>query len=171
MSVTTTALDALLGGGLGALARLAPEVIAIFDKRNERRHEKEMAKLNLEFEKTRHENAMDIKDLEVEQSKFGTAMTALTASIQSQAQHTGVRWVDALSATVRPVITYWLFFIYACVKIAVFSVYQSQGLPADQALVAIWGPDDTAMLSAVLTFWYVGRVWERDTTRNFRLSR
>ena len=33
------ALDAIFGGILGGVARLAPEVLNFFDKKNERKHE------------------------------------------------------------------------------------------------------------------------------------
>jgi hypothetical protein len=168
MSILTSGVDALAGGVVGALARLAPEVLSILDKRNERKHEREMTELNMKFEELRHKNAVDIKDLDIEQARFTAAMPVLQTSIQAQAQQTGVKIIDALSATVRPVITYWLFFIYALVKVGIYSTYVNAGVAADQAMVALWGPEDTAMLSAVLTFWYVGRIWERDTVRDFR---
>lgn len=168
MSILTSGIDALAGGVVGALARLAPEVLSILDKRNERKHEKEMTELNMKFEELRHQNAVDLKDLDIEQSRFAAAMPVLQSSIQAQAQQTGIKFIDALSATVRPVITYWLFFIYALVKVGIYSTYVNAGVAADQAMVALWGPEDTTMLSAVLTFWYVGRIWERDTVRDFR---
>jgi hypothetical protein len=47
VSILTSGIDALAGGVVGALARLAPEVLSILDKRNERKHEKEMTELNM----------------------------------------------------------------------------------------------------------------------------
>lgn len=170
MSVVTSAIDALAGGALGALARLAPEVLAIVDKRNERKHEKEMLKLNIELEDKRHAQAMDIKDLEVESAQFAATMPVLQTAIEAQGKPTGVRWIDAFSATVRPTITYWIFGIYSVVKMAIYSVYQSQGIAADQALVAMWGPEDSTILSAVIMFWFVGRVWDRNTKNDYRKS-
>jgi len=36
-----------------------------------------------------------------------------------------------------------------------------QGGAWKEVLVSVWNKDDMAMLMMILTFWFVGRVWER----------
>lgn len=161
------ALEAVVGGALGALARLAPEVLNFLDRKNERKHELAMAKQNLEITKLQNEGQLAIADREVEGKQFVSAMEAMKIGIEAQARPTGIKWIDAFSATVRPIITYWVFGLYSAVKTAQLHL-ALESAEWHKAILVIWSDNDVAMLSAVLTFWFVGRVWDRTDLRSFK---
>lgn len=76
---------------------------------------------------------------------------------------TGIHWVDALSGSVRPMITYAFFTLYVLVKCAQFSILLSPALPwqnnlsVAQALVSLWTEEDIAIFSAIMAFWFGSR--------------
>lgn len=157
-------LESILGGVLGTLSRLAPEVLGFLDKKNERKHELALGDQQYRVAELQFRSQAAIKDLEVEQAQFTSAMSALQESIKSQGTQTGIKFIDGLTALVRPTITFWIFTLYSLVKIAALGIaLETQKLA--EAVLSVWGPDDAAMLSTVIMFWFVGRVWDRKQPR------
>jgi hypothetical protein len=68
--------------------------------------------------------------------------------IQDQAAAAAKRWpvVAALAALVRPTVTWALLALYVAIRLAAQQTY---------------GEADIELLSSVLAFWFLGRVWER----------
>ena len=152
-------LETLGGGLLGGLFRLAPEVIKIFDAKNERSHELSMLQAEMEFAKLNAEREMH---------KTNAAMTiaeldAVSAALKEQGQTArAAGWfVAAISALVRPLVTYWFVIMYSLVKIVGIYLAVKTGGFWTEVLVKSWNTEDMAILSMILTFWFVGRVYER----------
>ena len=59
--------------------------------------------------------------------------------------NTGIRWVDALNGTVRPVIAYSFFALYAVVKVMQFS--------ADLPWL-LWTEEDQAIFAGIISFYF-----------------
>ena len=154
-------LETILGGALGGILRLLPEVLKFFDSKNERSHELRMGEQNLRLTELQQKGQLAIADRTAEQAQFVSAMEAMQKGIEAQGKPTGIGWVDAMSATVRPVLTYWIFALYAAVKTALLAMSIEAHVSVESALAASWTAADDAMLSAVLTFWFVGRVWDK----------
>jgi hypothetical protein len=154
----------LVGGGLlgsifGGLFRLAPEVLKFLDKGNERKHELAMFTLQTDLEKVKGNFRMEEKyaDYSTEQLK---AIQAAFKEQATTAKEAG--WfVAAVSALVRPGITWALFFMYATVKAAGLTIAISSGAPWHDVVLKGWSADDFAMLNMCLTFWFVGRSIEK----------
>jgi hypothetical protein len=89
------------------------------------------------------------------------AIEALKEAVASQGRPSGVRWADALSTTVRPVVTYLFVLMYAGVKVSTFVGSVQTGVGFGAALLAAWTAADQALLSGILNFWFISRVWER----------
>lgn len=153
-------LEGVFGGLLGGILRLAPEAFKLFDRKNERKHELEMSRLQIEQLKTQGTIRMDEANaqLQIEEMKaIGEAFKEQGATASAS-----YKWVAAISALVRPVVTWWLIVLYSVVKIAVIrAAMQTSGSGLLEAVRSTYGVDDFAMLNLVLTFWFVGRVWER----------
>ena len=154
----------LLGGGLlgsifGGLFRLAPEVLKFLDKKNERQHELSMFQLQTDLEKMRGEFKMEEKyvDYSIQQ------MDTIKAAFQEQAETAkAAGWfVAAVSALVRPGITWCLFFMYAAVKAAALVIAFQTGADWMQVVTKCWDEDDFGLFSMVISFWFVGRSIEK----------
>jgi len=72
-----------------------------------------------------------------------------------------VRWADALSVSVRPVITYWFMALYCAAKTAAFVGAMTAGVGWSAAVVQSWTEADQALWAGVLNFWFLGRVFDR----------
>lgn len=81
------------------------------------------------------------------------------ASCYSYANHpTGSPWVEALQASVRPVITYAFFLVFAVVKVsALATLLQTDGVTLAASLQATWDEETQALFAAVMSFWFGSR--------------
>jgi len=149
----------LLGSIFGGLFRLAPEVLKFLDKKNERAHELSMFQLQTDLEKLRGEFRVEEKyvDYSIQQTE------AIKAAFQEQAETAkAAGWfVAAISALVRPGITWALFFMYATVKAAALVMAFQTGAVWTEVITKVWDEDDFGMFTMCLTFWFVGRSIEK----------
>lgn len=149
----------LLGSIFGGLFRLAPEVLKWLDRKDERRHEYNMFTLQTDLEKVRGTFRMEEKYVEHSTEQLKAIQEAFKEQRQT-AKEAG--WfVSAISALVRPGITWALFGMYAGVKAAGLFIALAAGAPWQDVVLKGWTADDFAMLNMVLTFWFVGRAIEK----------
>ena len=154
----------ILGGGLlgsifGGLFRLAPEVLKFLDKKNERSHELSMFQLQTDLEKVKGQFRMEEKYVDYSVQQLDTIKAAFEEQAQT-AKEAG-KVVAAISALVRPGITWALFFMYAAVKASsLVLAFQTQA-PWYEVILKVWDEDDFAMLNMCLAFWFVGRSIEK----------
>ena len=151
--------ETLLGGVFGGVLRLAPELFKLFDKKNERAHELRMLEAEMEFAKVKGEIAMRQADVQLQTAE----LDAMVAAIQEQSSTAEAAGsvVAAISALVRPTVTYMFLGLYAAVKVATYLIAIEQGGNWKEVLTTMWGSDDLAVFNMIISFWFVGRVYER----------
>lgn len=154
-------IETLLGGLLGGTFRLAPEVLKWLDRKSERTHELAMQDKALEFEKLRGAQRMAEIGASADAAWNTGALAALKEAITAQGKPSNVPWVDALSGSVRPVITYWFMTLYCAAKTVALVVAVTDGAGWAAGLQAAWMEADQALWAAVLNFWFLGRVFDR----------
>ncbi len=149
----------LFGSLIGGLFRLAPEVLKFLDKKNERQHELSMFQLQTDLEKLRGEFKVEEKYVDYSIQQMDTIKEAFKEQAET-AKAAG--WFMAfISASVRPGITWFLFFMYAGVKAAAIMLAFQANASWAEVLVKSWDEDDFGMLSMVLSFFFVGRSVEK----------
>jgi hypothetical protein len=155
-------LETLFGGIFGGLLRLAPEIIKLFDRANERKHELAMLSAEMEFAKVRGEIAMR----ETEAEMTGKELDAISKAFAEQSKTAAAagKVVAAISALVRPTITYAFVGAYFIVKFASYLLAVEQGGNWRDVILSLWTQDDVTILFMIISFWFVGRVWERNRT-------
>jgi hypothetical protein len=153
-------LMTVASGGIGGLLRLAPEVIKGFDRKNERKHELAMMQVEIQIVEKRMEHEMRKVDAAMTMAE----MDAISAAIKEQGQTAKAagKFVAAMSALVRPLITYWFVLMYSSVKIVGMSLAIQDGGFWQDVLVESWNSEDMAILVMILTFWFVGRSIDRN---------
>lgn len=156
-------LETLFGGLLGGVFRIAPEILKWLDRRGDREHELSMLKAEMEFAKIRGEITM--RQTEAVMTVAEMDAMAQAYKEQSATASKSYRWVSAISAMVRPSVTYAFVALYFAVKVASFNLAIEQGGQWTQVLVSMWNKEDMAMLTLILTFWFVGRVWDRNQSK------
>jgi hypothetical protein len=154
-------IETLLGGLLGGAFRLAPEILKWLDRKGERGHELSMQDKALEFEKIRGAQRMNEIGAGADAAWNVGAIETLRDAVRTQGEKTGVRWADALSSSVRPVITYWFMALYCAAKTAAFVAAVTAGASYGVAILHAWTEADQALWAGVLNFWFLGRVFDR----------
>ena len=154
-------IETLLGGLLGGAFRLAPEFLKWLDRRGERGHELAMQDKALEFEKIRGAQRMSEIGAGADAAWNVGAIDTLREAVRTQGEKTGVRWADALSSSVRPVITYWMMALYCAAKTVAFVAAVNAGTGWDTAVLYAWTEADQALWAGVLNFWFIGRVFDK----------
>lgn len=152
-------METLLGGVFGGLLRLAPEALKFFDSKNERSHELRMLEAEMKFAQVRGEIAMRQTEAQMQVAEI-SAMTEAIKEQSATAQAAG-KIVSAISALVRPLVTYIFVIIYLMVKVAAYSMAIAQGGDWKELLVTSWTEDDMSTMTMLLTFWFTGRIYER----------
>lgn len=154
----------MLGGGilgslLGGVFRLAPEVIKYFDKKNERQHELSMFDKQCDLEKVRGQIRMDEIGAQRDMAVDIGVMDAFKAAIDQQTEMVKVAggWVASLSASVRPVMTYYLLVLYGAAKTAALIIAYHHEQSLAEVLKDAWSVDDMALLSGVVNYWILDR--------------
>ena len=154
-------IETLLGGLLGGAFRLTPEILKWIDRKGERSHELAIHDKNLELEKLRSSTAMKQIEVKAESAQRTEAINTLNSAVTSQGTTTGVRWADALSSSVRPIITFWFMALYCAAKTATFVVSTKSGVDWSTAIQQSWTESDQALWAGVLNFWFLGRVFDK----------
>ncbi len=154
-------IETLLGGLLGGAFRLAPEFLKWLDRKGERGHELAMQDKALEFEKIRGAQRMAEIGASAESAWNTGAMEAFKEAVAGQGRLSGVKWVDALSSTVRPMVTYLFVLMYAGVKLSTFVGSVQTGMGFGDALLAAWTEADQALLAGILNYWFLNRTIEK----------
>jgi hypothetical protein len=152
-------IETLLGSLLGGVFRIVPEVMKLWDAKNEREHELAMLGKEMEFAQIKGEISMR----EQETVLMGKELDAMSVALREQGEtaRASGQFIAAISAAVRPLITYWFVTLYSIVKLASILMAIDAGAEWKEVLVSSWTADDMALLMMILTFWFVGRVWDR----------
>jgi hypothetical protein len=138
----------LLGSLLGFLGSAFPQILKLFQEAHDRRHE--LAILNLQMEQQRQGHQQRLEEIQ----RDGDIKQSL-ALYQHDSQPAGYKWVEALRASVRPVLTYAFFLLFAAVKIAALTaLLAEQHISLTDALPILWDAETQALFAAIMTFWF-----------------
>jgi hypothetical protein len=156
-------LDILSGGILGSIFggvfRLAPEVLKWMDKKNERQHELLMFSRQCDLEQLRGAQKLAEIGAQREAAVDVGVMDAFNNAINQQAEMVKAAggWVASLSASVRPVVTYWVLFVWSFIH--VWFAYNAwlMGAPAVEVFKTMMTPDFSALLSGTINYWFLDR--------------
>lgn len=74
-------------------------------------------------------------------------------------QHTG--FIAGLQKSVRPVITYSYFLLFATVEITLLVHALEMNLPLNEAITVLWDDDTKAIFAAIISFWFGSRAIDK----------
>ena len=146
-------LDILSGGILGSvfggLFRMAPEVLKFFDKKNERSHEMLMFARQCELEQIRGQMKLAEIGAQREAAIDVGVMDAFQSAIEQQATMVKAAggWAASLSASVRPVVTYWVLFVWSFIHVWFAWNAWITGAPPVEVFKIMMSPDFSALLA------------------------
>jgi hypothetical protein len=149
----------LLGSIFGGLFRLAPEVLKFFDKKNEREHEMAMFSRQCELEQIRGQQKLAEIGAQRDAAIDVGVMDAFNAAINQQAEMVKAAggWAASLSASVRPVVTYWILFIWSFIHAWYAWCSLNSGLDPTEVFKLFMSPDFSALLGGTINYWFLDR--------------
>lgn len=163
---------AVLTAVLGFLGPFLPEVLKFYTRRQDHDHEARMYELQVKAAEQAHafrmaelEATADIKEavmLHQPAPSFGVQL--LDAAKDSGLKGWAIIptfyafvFVDVVAALVRPALTYAAFFFYAAYKYACYAVMvqvSSTDATWAQHIINLWGDQDWAIVTLVLSYWF-----------------
>ena len=149
----------ILGSVFGGLFRLAPEVLKFFDKKNERQHELNMFTRQCELETLRGQQKLAEIGAQREAAIDVGVMDAFQSAIEQQATMVKAAggWAASLSASVRPVVTYWVLFVWSFIHVWFAWNAWITGAPPVEVFKIMMSPDFSALLAGTINFWFLDR--------------
>lgn len=149
----------VLGSVLGGAFRLVPEFLKAFDRKNERTHELAMFQEQCKLESQR--GAQKLAEIGAERAAAldTGAMDAFQAAIEQQTEMVKAAggWAAALSASVRPVVTYWVIALWSFIHTwYAFSAWQS-GADPKTVFATMMTADFSALVAGTLNYWFLDR--------------
>ena len=144
-----------LGGGL---LRLVPEVLKAWDAKNQRAHELAMFDKQIAADNARAAAAERGIQLQNEGAMNLAEMQAIVEATRAQAVPSGIAWVDAMSSSVRPVLTYWwAVVLYTTALGCEFYMTLKISGSAPEAFLNIWGEAEVGIVLSMIGFWFADR--------------
>ncbi len=149
----------ILGSIFGGLFRMAPEVLKYFDKKNERLHELNMFARQCELETLRGQQKLAEIGAQREAAVDVGVMDAFQSAIEQQATMVKAAggWAASLSASVRPVVTYWVLFVWSFIHVWFAWNAWITGAPPVEVFKIMMSPDFSALLAGTINFWFLDR--------------
>jgi hypothetical protein len=144
---------ALLGSLIGFASSLLPDVFSMFRDRKDKAHELAILDKQMEFmEKGHHNRIAEINAM---------ADANESPHIYKFAAKSGNSKIDALTTSVRPVLSYAFFSLYAYMKIASSLILYRYNNDIALSIVQVWSVEDQTIFSAIIAFWFGHRAFKR----------
>lgn len=154
----------LLGGGIlgsliGGIFRLAPEVLKLLDKKSERQHELEMFKRQCELEAQRGAQKLQEIGAQHAMAVDTGVLSAFQSAIEQQTEMVKAAggWVASLSASVRPIVTYWILAVWSFAHLWYGYNAWAGGLHPAAVFATMMTADFAALVSGTLNYWFLDR--------------
>lgn len=152
-------LLSMLGGGA---LRLIPFLVDFFKGKRDADHEFRMTQLQLEIDRARAAQQIDLAHAQASIASAAGELQAFSDAIKAQGQSTGIGWVDAISATVRPFLTYyWCVGLYGSAKVIQVVVAFKNDTPLSGFVPILVTEFDQMVIGSMLSFWFVDRALRR----------
>lgn len=141
----------LLGSLLGFISSTFPDLLKFWQDKQDRKHELQILDRQMEQMRLGHTQRLD-------EIAINADVSQSLALYKHDSLPSGVTWVDGLRASVRPMITYGFFILFAWVKLSAVVLLMNQGgLNINEALIQIWDGETQALFAGILSFWFGSR--------------
>ena len=145
-------LGSLLGFGTSSL----PMIMGFFEKKQANKQEL----LMLEAKAKYASELSKLKLQEMDAQADIEEVKGLYKHAESLAQANKSSFVSALQASVRPVITYAFFSVFAFVKITYVVMAVQSGTEVLPAILEAWDSESQTIFAAIISFWFGNRLFK-----------
>lgn len=152
-------LSGLLGSLVGFGGSVVPAITDYFGKKQDQKFE--LAKMEKRAELMQAGYTQELEMFERQASdKEHERLIQHDISIN---QGTGI--IAGLQKSVRPVITYSFFALFATVEVTLLMEAIEMEMPLNEALAVLWDDDTKAIWAAIVSFWFGSRAIEKSRSR------
>ncbi len=144
----------ILSALLGFVSSSFPEVVKLFQDRQDKKHELILMNKQIELQKMNMRMRLDEVRIEGE----ATEMKALYESTR-----TNVAWVDAFAGTVRPVLAYAFILMFILTKLP-FILLMPENLYNIELIELLWTESDSCIFSSIIAFYFGSRQFSKMRT-------
>jgi len=144
----------LLSPLVGIFGSLLPSVVRFFERKQELKHDLEIAKVQAQSA----DKAVEVQLL-VESYKASVADRESVRTHDSSIVYNG--FTNTLRATIRPIITYCFFILFVAIKVSAAYVMISSGIPMAEMLSAVWDTETASLFATIMAFWFGSRQMEK----------
>ena len=146
----------LLGSVLCFGTSFLPSVLGFFEKKQANKQELLMLEAKAKY--ASELSKLKLKELDAEADI--EEVKGLYKHAESLAQSNKSTFVSALQASVRPVITYAFFAIFAFVKITYVIMAVEEGRDVLPAILDAWDEESQTIFAAIISFWFGNRLFK-----------
>ena len=143
----------LLGSLMGFGTSFLPKVMDFFQDKQDKKHELAVMEVQIRQQKELASQKLEAINVEADIREI--------ESLHKSMQPTGVKWIDGLRGSVRPVITYAFFGLFIFVEVSAYLSLTAAGVSGLDAVIAVWDEETKALFAAVISFWFGGRAISR----------
>ena len=149
----------LAGLIFGGVSRLAQHFMDLKEKSSERDHEFRMYEFQIKLADMKYSAESEFRRMDAQSAETKGDIELLMAGIKAQTSEATASggWVAQLSASVRPVLSYWLLALYTVAKFAALYLALSGGAGFAEAIRASYSEFDGTILASVISFYFADR--------------
>jgi len=145
----------LLGTLMGFGTSIIPEILGYFKQSQANKQELAMLEAKAKY-------AEQISKLKVEELDAEADIAETKGIYEHDRSIDAGGFVNALRGSVRPVITYMFFIMFASVKgTMIYAMITNQNLDWTIAIETAWDSDTAAVFSAIVSFWFGNRAMSK----------
>ena len=146
---------ALLGSLLGFAGSAVPAITDHFASKEDRKHEFDKMRMHAELKKEGYDFDLKIHDAMGEDTEHQRLIDH-DISINK-----GTGFISGLQKSVRPVITYAFFGLFATIEITLLIDAIDKGTEFSEAIQLLWDDDTKAIFAAIISFWFGSRAIDK----------
>jgi hypothetical protein len=141
----------LLASLAGFISSIIPEFIKFFKDINDKKHELNILQCQIEYTKAYQGKSLE----EINISRDLMEQASLYSTYRSEN-----KFVEALNASVRPVLAYSFFLMYLSIKYLQYKALSHSNAILVEYLDVIWNVDDQAIFAGIISFYYGQRTFK-----------
>lgn len=141
----------LLGSLLGFVSAAFPDLLKLWRDRADRKHELTILRMQMEQQSLGHQQRLE---------EINTQADIAESKALYRTYYSGIKWVDALNGTVRPVLAYAFFLLYFTIKCMQFAMVDL-GNPLPWHMDMLWSVEDQAIFAGIISFYFGQRAMSK----------
>lgn len=141
----------LLGSLIGFISAAFPDLLKIWRDAADRKHELTILEMQMAQAAQGHQQRLEEINAQADISESRALY---------KTYYSGIRWVDALNGTVRPVLAYAFFLLYFTIKCMQFAMVDLAN-PLPWHMDMLWSVEDQAIFAGIISFYFGQRAMSK----------